>query len=47
MLVERHHEVTKLAMGKSTVGIHACGLQDLSVDFAQAALQVSQQHLDG
>ena len=47
MLVERHHEVAKLAVGKSTVGIHACSLQDLGVDLAQAALQVSQQHLDG
>ena len=47
MLVKRHHEITELAVGEGAVGIHACSLQDLCVDLAQAGLQVIQQHLDG
>ena len=46
MLMEGHHEVPKLAMGKGTVGIYTGSLQDLGVDLAQPPFQVIQQHLD-
>ena len=40
MLVECHHQVTKLAMGKCAVGVHASSLEDLGVHLAEAAPQV-------
>ena len=36
MLMEGHHQVTELAMGKCAVGVHTSSLQDLGVHFAQA-----------
>ena len=47
MLVEGHHEVPKLAVGKGAVGVHPSSLQDLRVHLAQPSFQVIQQHLDG
>ena len=47
MLVEGHHEVPKLAVGKGAVGINSCSLQDLRVHLAQASFQIIQQNLDG
>ena len=47
MLVESHHEITKLAVSKGTVVIHACSLQTLGVDLAESHLDIIQQHLDG
>lgn len=46
MLMEGHHEVPKLAVGKGTVGIHTGSLQDLGVDLAQPPFQVIQQDFD-
>ena len=47
MLVEGHHQIAKLVMGKCAVGIHPSCLQDLCVHLVQPTPQVPKQHLDG